>query len=109
MSESKMFIGDWLSIKYMLPEDPTARITSYETRLYKNYPYLYLFPVEGITARYACIDFDVFYIRFRVKSKSITFMSERDMHKRIHFEGRHVVRTFRHDADIWEDMYERRL
>ena len=47
MSESKMFIGDWLHIKYMSPEDPIARITSYETRLYKNYPCLYLFQVDA--------------------------------------------------------------
>lgn len=109
MSESKMFIGDWLSIKYMSPESPTARITSYETYLYKNYPCLYLFQAEGISARYACIDFEVYYVRFRVKSKSITFMTEHEMHRMIRFGGRHVVRTFRHDADIWEDMYERWL
>jgi len=109
MSESKMFIGDWVSIKYMSPENPTAQITSYETYLYKNYPCLYLFPVEGTSARYACIDFDVFCIRFRVKSKSITFMKEREMHQMIRFEGRHIVRTFQQDADIWKDMYERWL
>ena len=64
---------------------------------------------EGANARYACIDFEVYYIHFHVNSKSITFMKEREMHRMIRFEGRHVVRTFRHDADIWEDMYGRQL